>query len=122
MRAIHLMDMLQVLAMLFFVALMQFMGRLWSRYHLAITVGLGLNSACLVIWIIAFLKSRAMAGPLSTAPPIANAFAFLVWLVAFLRPEKRSAPVAPVRHEVLDQTRAWEAALKETLGISDFRF
>jgi hypothetical protein len=114
--AVYLLDVLQVLAMLFFVALMQFMGRRWSGYHFAIAAGLGLNSIGLVAWIVVFLKSRAVSRAFSEAIPMANTVAFLVWLIVFLRPQRLSEPVVPVSLEVLDRARIWEALLRESLS------
>lgn len=115
-KAVHLMDVLQVLAMFFFVALMQFMGRQWQRYQFAIALGLGVNSIGLVVYIVISLKSRIVFGVLQEILPIANTFAFLFWLFTFLRPEKPSAPpAAPISPEVLDEARKWQEGLKESL-------
>ncbi len=114
-KAIHLIDILQVLALLFFVGLMQFMGRHWARYEFAIALGLGVNAVSLVFWFVFFLK----AGPSElrrVLPSLADFLACLSWLIAFSRPAKPAPPATPISPGVLHQARQWEEALKESLS------
>src|SRR5205085_1505213 len=54
-RVLHTIDFLRVSIVIFFVALMMFMGRRWGQYEFGIAFGLGVNAAALLasfaIWI-----------------------------------------------------------------------
>jgi hypothetical protein len=115
-QAIHVINILQVIALLFFVGLMQFMGRQWARYEFGIALGLGVNAVAFVIFFVIFLRSGPLHGMMRELPTVADALVCLIWLVTFLRPESPTAPpIAPVSPEVLDQARKWEKTLKESL-------
>ncbi len=115
-KVIHIADVLHVLALLFFVGLMQFMGRRWARYEFAIAAGLGVNAVAFVLWFVIFLKFGP-GPPARDLPSVADFLTCLAWLITFLRPQDAGITLAaPVSPEILDQTRKWEEALKESFS------
>lgn len=114
---IHGLEILRVLALLFFVGLMVAMGRRWSRYEFGIALGLGMQAAAVLATSALWVRSPFGHNVLDRLPVVAYDLACLVWLVTFLRPEKPpTVPSAPVQPEVLEQAREWERTLKDSLG------
>lgn len=114
---IHGLEILRVLALLFFVGLMVVMGRHWSRYEFGIALGLGMLAAAVLATSALWVRSPFGRNVLNHLPVVAYDLACLVWLITFLRPEKPTmVPAAPVRPELLEQAREWERTLKDSLG------
>lgn len=110
-------DFLRAAVLVFFIALMLFMGRRWARYEFGIALGLGLDAAAFLVVFAIFTKSGPLHGVLRDLPVFAFDAASIIWLVTFLRPEKPSVgPTGPVQPEVLEQAREWERTLKDSLG------
>ena len=114
--AIRALDLGRVLVLLFFVALMLFMGRRWNRYEFGIALGLSIDSAVFLFTFSLYLKS---SGPLSgfvrDLPVIAGDLACLTWLITFLRTKPAVVPAGPVSPTVLEEAKKWEGALKESV-------
>jgi len=116
-NAINILNVLQVLALLFFVGLMVFMGRRWGHYEFGIGLGLGLNTTAFVIMFAVFLKNGPIHGILRELPVFALDASCIIWLITFLTPEKTTpAPTQPVSPEVLEEAKKWQETLKESLG------
>ena len=114
-NAIHVLHVLQIAALLFFVALMSFMGRSWGPYELGIAVGLGLNTAAFVIVFVIFMKSGPLHGIVRELPSIAFDLACLISLITFLKPEKPTRVSAdPMSPEIIGEAQKWEKTLKRS--------
>lgn len=113
-RGLHTIDFLRVALLLFFVALMLFMGRRWGRHEFGIAFGLGITAAAWLATLAVFTKSLSSIA--NVFPIFAYDAACIIWLVTLLRHEKpASTPSAPVAPEVLQQAREWEQTLKQSL-------
>lgn len=115
--AVHVLDVMRVTVLLFFVGLMVFMGRRWTRYELGITMGLILQACAVLISSGNWARSPLTLNVLRRLPVLAYDITCIIWLVTFLRPEKPTVgPTGPVRREVLEQAREWERTLKDSLS------
>lgn len=116
--AVHVFDILRVATLMFFVGLMVFMGRQWTRYELGIAMGLIVEASALLVTSAVWTK-KPFTGHLlfDQLPPVAYDVACLIWLITFLKPENPTPVLsAPVSSEVLNEARKWEAALKDSLS------
>jgi len=113
---IHVFGILRVATLIFFVALMVFMGRQWTRYEFGIASGLVVEASALLatstVWPHRIFRQHF----LDELPEIAFDIGCVIWLITFLKPEK-PAPVAvvPVSPGVLQEARKWEETLKGSL-------
>lgn len=112
---IHTVEVLRVMVLIFFVGLMIFMGRRWTRYEFGIALGLGIQASVLLITSTIWTKS-----PLNVVstwlPVIAYNIACLIWLITFLKPETpTTAPARPISPELLTEARKWQEAAKGSL-------
>ena len=115
-KALHASDVFLTAMLLFFVALMLFMGRRWSQYEFGIALGLGINAAALLLTFAIFSKSGPLQSFAREIPVFGEDGAALAWLLFFLKPEKPTPAVTkPVSPEVLDEARKWEETLKGSL-------
>jgi len=113
---LHITDFVLTAALLFFVALMVFMGRSWGPYEFGIAMGLGVNAAALLATFAVFSKSVLLHGVLRHLTVVGEDAASIIWLISFLRSEKPSTvPTVPVKTEVLQDARKWEETLKDSL-------
>jgi hypothetical protein len=110
-------DFARTAGLVFFMLLMSFMGRQWSRYDFGITLGFGVQAAA----ALANAATRARIGHRSatfdTLETIAFEFSCLIWFVTFIKPEHqaRLQVAESVDAEVLHQARKWESVLKHWL-------
>lgn len=110
---LHGLDFLRVATLLFFLALMLFMGRQWGRYESGIALGFGVDATAFLgafaIWAWpGFLRSVA-----NNMPVFAFDIACLIWLITFLKPEKPIVtPSGPITPELLTEARKWQEAAK----------
>jgi hypothetical protein len=112
----HVLDALRVATLLFFVGLMLFMGRDWTKYELGIGLGLGLQASALLATFAIWTTNPAIRGFLNQLPAIAYDLACLIWLVTFASPEKRAAIAkAPLGSEIVREAQQWEKSLKRSL-------
>jgi hypothetical protein len=113
---IHVLDVLQVVGLLFSVGLMIFMGRRWAGYEFGVALGLGVEVTSLVITFAVLLRSGSLHGRIWNLPAVADAVACIIWLIAFWRPGTASAiPAVPVGAGVLQEAKRWEETLKGSL-------
>jgi hypothetical protein len=114
---IRILDFVRVVILLFFVALMVFIGRQWSRYELGIALGLSLDSAAFLITFAIFLKTGPLHGFARDLPVFAYDLACLIWLITFMRPENATrVPTTPISPEILREAKEWETALKKSVA------
>jgi hypothetical protein len=107
-------DFIRTAILVFFVALMAFMGREWRRYDFGIALGFGFQAA-------AALADTAVRSRLHYRPPgldtvefIAYNISCLIWLITFLKPEK-PLPEVPFAAETLHEAKKWEETMKDFL-------
>jgi hypothetical protein len=107
-------DFMRTSVLVFFIGLMLFMGREWTRYNLGITLGFAIQAA--VALASAAIRVRLGHQPtfLQDSEIIAYNLSCLIWLVTFWKPEKRTQFVSPEQldPEMLHQARSWETQLK----------
>ncbi|HEY6351527.1 MAG TPA: hypothetical protein VI636_19155 [Candidatus Angelobacter sp.] len=115
-RAIHVLGVLQVAVLVFFVSLMVFMGRRWERYEFGIALGLGIQSAALLLTSASWTQGPRIRAITTELPVVSYDIACLIWLITFLKPERHSyAATVPVSPEVLQEAKKWEETLKGSL-------
>jgi hypothetical protein len=111
-------DFMRTAILVFFIALMAFMGRQWPRYDLGITLGFGIQAA--VALTNSAVQARMHYRP--TALDFVELFAYnlscLIWLITFWKPEKLAqlVPAEQLDPQVLHQARGWEEQLKGWLA------
>lgn len=113
---IHGLEILQVTVLLFFVTLMVFMGRHWTRYEFSIAFGIGLQASSELIATANWAKDLFTKHLTDDLPLYAFDIACLIWLITFLKPEKPvptlSGPISP---EVLTEARKWQESAKGSI-------
>jgi hypothetical protein len=98
--------------LMFFVALMVFFGRQWTRQEFGIALGFGLDVST-SLGLIAFWSRAAKASSvLSLVPVIAYDVACIVWLYCFWTAPK-PVSTSSLSLEALHEARKWEDTLKD---------
>jgi hypothetical protein len=107
-------DLVRTALLIFFIGLMTFMGRGWTRYNLGITLGFAIQAA--VAFASAAVRIRAHYQPtvMDTIEVIAYNLSCLIWLITFWKPEKQTQFLSAEQldPEMLHQARTWETQLK----------
>jgi len=115
-RAIHVLGVLRVAILLFFVGLMTFMGRQWDRYEFGIALGLGIQASALLVMFANMTLGLFVSASNIALAPLSYDVACLIWLITFSKPEKpQSVPTMPIRPEVLTEARKWQEAAKDSV-------
>jgi len=110
-------DLIRTAVLVFFVALMAFMGREWSRYDFGIAFGFGIQAAAVLADIAVRSGLHYKPAVLYTVEFIAYNVSCLVWLITFLKPERPHAIASgSFSPEKLEEARQWEEKLKEFLA------
>lgn len=113
---LHTAEVLLAAMLAFFVGLMVFMGRRWSKYEFGIALGLGVGAAALLFSLAIIAKSGPLQGIFRRIPVFGEDAAAIVWLLFFLTPERHGfASGAGVNPEVLQHARELQEALKDSL-------
>ena len=107
-------DFTRVATLCFFIALMLFMGRSWSRYEFGLTAGFVIDAAAFLATFALGLK-RHLHGVVALLPVVAFDLASLIWLVYFLRAEEVT-PVKSASPELVETAKKWEKMLKDSLA------
>jgi len=110
-------DFMRTAVLVFFIALMLFMGRTWARYDLGITLGFSLQ-ASLALANAAFLAVlHYKLGIYGTLESVAYNLSCIIWIFTFSQPEQPVAVSAPIDAgpETLHEARKWESSLKDWL-------
>lgn len=114
--AIHVLEVLRVTVLIFFVALMIFMGRRWNRYELGIALGLGIQASAVLATSAIWARSPFAKNILNWLPVVAFDIACLIWMITFLKPKEQVVSLGdPMKPEVLTEVRKWEENLKDSI-------
>jgi hypothetical protein len=107
-------DFMRTAVLVFFIGLMAFMGRRWTRYDLGITLGFAIQAAVALANSAVRVRMHYRPTFMDTVEIVAYNISCLIWLITFLRPEKRT-PLQSAEHldpEMLHQAQGWEEQLK----------
>ncbi len=108
-----------VAILVFFVFLMMFMGREWTKYDFGIAFGLAINAVAFLIASSILVRRRYQPTSVDQLPLLAFDVSCLVWLYCFWSGDKISNNSAslPLDPAMLHQTKKWEAVLKDWLTL-----
>lgn len=113
--ASHGADFVRTAILVFFVALMVFMGRQWKRYDFGIALGFGLQAAAALADTAVGFKFHNPPALLTNIDVIVYDVTCLIWLITFWRPEKALVTDTVdnrIAEDALRQARTWEEELK----------
>jgi hypothetical protein len=111
-------DLVRTAILVFFVALMAFMGRQWRRYDFGIALGFGVQAAvALADTAMRFQYHEKTPAFLTTIDVIVYDITCLIWLITFSRAEKTPPAIHgdQLSADALDAARKWEGSLKDFL-------
>jgi hypothetical protein len=116
-RIIHTLNLARVSILLFFVALMLFMGRRWARFEFGVAMGFSIDAAVFLISLAIFARHIPAGWPKAAfgyAPAVAYDLACMVWLFSFLWPtgQERWVSDQPIDSVVMEEARQSEDVLK----------
>lgn len=108
----------------FFVSLMLFMGRTWTRYDFGIAFGFAVANAAFLVFMAARARSHYNPTRLDQLSLIAFDISCLIWLITFWKPARRIEllPAESLDPAMLHEARTWEHALKNWLAAGKRRF
>lgn len=115
MTASHSADFVRTAILVFFVALMVFMGRQWKRYDFGIALGFGLQAAAALADTAVGFKFHNPPALLTNIDVIVYDVTCLIWLITFWRPEKALVTDTVdnrIAEDALRQARTWKEELK----------
>jgi hypothetical protein len=110
-------DFMRTAILVFFIGLMAFMGREWTRYDLGIALGFGIQAAAALA--TAAVRTQVHYKPtfMDTIEAVAYNISCVIWLITFWRPAKNG--IAEPQHDLdrtmLEEARSWETVLKDWL-------
>jgi hypothetical protein len=117
---IHVFDVLRVTLLFFFIGLMAFMGRQWTRYELGITMGLVIEASGLLITSAIWSHQPWVRHLLDQLPVVTYDAACTVWLITFIRAEKTNSlsnlPLSSASSELVKEARKWEETMKDSFA------
>ncbi len=109
-------DFMRTAVLTFLMLLMILMGRNWTRYDFAISVGFGIQAAVALINSAVRTWQHTSSALFSNLEYVAYDFACLIWVIAFSKPERAPGSTPqPLDIETLQQARKWEETLKDFL-------
>jgi hypothetical protein len=112
----RVLDSIIVGALGFFVALMMFMGRQWTRYDFGIAFGFGIDAASFLIMSAVWVRSHYQRTAIEEFPVIAYDLGCFVWLYCFWSREKKTSRLPETAApELVRQAQSWEKLLKQWL-------
>lgn len=114
--ASHGADFVRTAILVFFVALMAFMGRQWNRYDFGIALGFGLQAAVALADTAVGFKFHNLPALLNNIDIIVYDITCLIWLITFWKPEKALVTDTAdkrIAEDALRQAREWKEALKD---------
>lgn len=117
-KSLHTIGFIRAATILFFIALMAFMGRRWEKHEFAIALGMAITTCTLLAAFVVPLFPPAIRRLGHILPVIGFDVTCLVWLVYFARAGKRieSPLVEPVTPELVQDAQQTEENLKEWLA------
>src|SRR5262249_51350884 len=83
-------DFARTAMLVFFISLMAFMGRQWTRYDLGITLGFAIQAAVALANAAVRVRMHYRPSVMDTVEVIAYNVTCVIWLVTFWKPEKPS--------------------------------
>jgi hypothetical protein len=103
--------------LVFFIALMIFMGREWNRYDLGVTLGFAIQAAVALLTAAVRTQVHYQVTVMDSVAGISYDLSCLIWLITFWKREKRTQflPADKLDPEMLRQARDWESVLKKWL-------
>lgn len=110
-------DFARTAALVFFLALMLFMGRVWTRYDLGVALGFGIQAAAALANAAVRARLQHRSELFDLIEVITYEAACLIWVITFAKPEKRRPfqTADPLSQEMLHEARKWESVLKDWL-------
>jgi hypothetical protein len=114
-------DFMRTAVLVFFMSLMVFMGRDWTRYDLGITLGFAIQAAISLADAAVKLKIHYQPSVLNTIEVVAYNISCVIWLIAFAMPERSTAPFEQIDRDVLNRAQSWESMLKAWLSPGSAR-
>jgi hypothetical protein len=115
--ASHGADFVRTAILVFFVALMAFMGRQWQRYDFGIALGFGLQAAVALADTAVSFRFHNPPALLTTIDVIVYDITCFIWLITFWKPEKPPPSISGdhLTAETLGEVKKWEGAVKDFL-------
>jgi len=114
-------DFVRTAVLLFFMSLMFFMGRDWTRYDLGVTLGFAIQAAIALANAAVKLKTHYQPSVLNTIEVVSYNISCVIWLIAFAMPEQVTAPLGQIDRDVLNRAQNWESMLKAWLSPGSAR-
>jgi hypothetical protein len=107
-------DFARTAILVFFIGLMAFMGRRWTRYDLGITLGFAIQAAVALVNSAVRVHTHYKPTIMDTVEIVSYNLSCIIWLITFWKPEKPSQlrPAEQLDPEMLQQARGWEEQLK----------
>lgn len=111
-------DFMRTAVLVFFIGLMTFMGRKWSRYDLGIALGFGIQAAVALADSAFQVRMHSTPSILFTAELVAYNLSCLIWLITFWKPENPADVLSgeQLDSDIVGQARAWETLLRNWLA------
>lgn len=111
-------DFMRTAVLVFFIGLMAFMGRQWTRYDLGITLGFAVQAAVALVNSAVRVRMHYRPTVMETVEIVAYNVSCLIWLVTFWKREKPAqlAPAEQIDPAMLQQARSWEEQLKDWIA------
>ena len=106
---------LRAAMLFFFVALMIFMGRRWSKQEFGIAFGFGLDVSAIFAFLAMLSRNASASEVAKRMPVLAYDLACIVWLYCFWSAPKATSPRA-LSPEALHEAKKWEASLKDFIA------
>jgi hypothetical protein len=110
-------DFMRTGVLIFFLGLMLFMGREWTRYDLGVALGFGVQAAAALANSAVRTRMHYQTTIWDILELVAYDVTCFIWLITFWKPEKRTEFLSPEQldPEMLHQARSWETQLKAWL-------
>ena len=112
---VRIYEFLRATVLVFFLVLMIFMGRRWTKQEFGIAFGFGLDVSAAFAILAIIAKSGDQSGRFYRIPTFAYDIACLVWLYCFWpAPKTSSLPQLPP--DALNEAKKWEGSLKDFIA------
>jgi hypothetical protein len=111
-------DFMRTAILVFFIGLMAFMGRQWTRYDLGITLGFAIQAAVALANAAVRAQMHYRPTMMDTVEAVSYNLTCIIWLITFWKPEKPAQlmPAEQLDPEMLHQARSWEGQLKDWIA------
>ena len=110
-------DFMRTAVLVFFIGLMMFMGREWTRYELGIALGFGIQASAALATAAVRAQMHYKPTFMDTVQAIAYNVSCVIWLLTFWKQQKRAEvrPDHQLGPQWLREARGWETILKSWL-------